>query len=288
MTTISSVTGRGVVVSLCSLRGPLTGYDGDLWFPPQHCIPMFTAMSWLLTPEGFAIAADGRRTNDRCEVESDRARKIFDIQGSGLCLAYGLAATTAIGRPGGDPIFDFVAEVPMAFERLASNLPKNWFEYLSALTSDLQQRINEARLSSGASLLSSPREMQTYLFVGGVYGKHLKCGHLSFRHLPEATEAEPHIYQHGFVPPPFGSDKILEALLNGDARLAQYAEPQRNRITSLTKAVERASNDILAHCDPIAADIDQEISLTTGGRPHAATVTRSAGFQWVPGFEYVP
>ena len=265
-----------------SITGGSLGWDGELWLPPSIPIPMATVVSWLMTPEGFVIGSDGRKTDSEGQSASDNSQKIFPIEGKGLCLAYGLAATIRIGQAAENVLFDFKKETARTVERLALHPPKNWWEFLSAVMVELREALNRARSASNDTLA---REAGTYIFMGGIYGKHFKSGHLYFRHGITTSEAEPYIHPPGSIPPPFGSPKVFEALASGDARLARYSNPPRQGIATLASAIERVQNEVLAHCDPEARNVDNAPEWPYGGRVQIASITVRDGFRWVTGFE---
>jgi hypothetical protein len=258
----------------------LFGYDGELYIPGNYCIPMSTIIVSFQTPEGFVIASDGRsRDPETGRIVTEDAQKIFPLQQEGSCLACGVAGAASFVFNG--QIFDFKREAAVAAEQIAGKRLKNWWEYVTALTSELGGRLTRLRESLGGRL-AKPTE--TWIFLGGFYGKHQKGAHIHFRHGTTATEFEPQLFPPGFNIP-FGSAKIFELLNSEDSRFARYSIPKRDKVFSVSTAIDRAKNDILAHCDPIALTLDETTCAGIGGRIQIATVTRKAGFQWVPGFE---
>lgn len=257
-------------------------YDGDLWLPASVPIEMSTVISWLATAEGFVIASDGRDTGSEGETLADNAQKIFFVDKPGVRLAYGLADTVRIGQSPDRVLFDFHQETARAAEEIAETPPKYWWAYLTALMTELTETLNRKRWAANDTLAE---ETQTYISIGGFYGKHLKSGHLYFRHGIATTESEPYIHPPGLQPPPFGSQKVFEALATGDARLARYSSPPRQRVLTLAQAIKRVRNDVLAHCDAEARNVDQSAPWPYGGRVQIATVTFADGCRWVAGFE---
>lgn len=243
---------------------------------------MSTIITWFNTPEGFVIASDGRsRDSESGKILTEDAQKIFPVEKQTTArLAYALAGTIRIGEAADQVIFDFDIEATRTFRDTEAS--GNWFDYVSAITTVLNGALNLARQNSG-STLTLPTE--TWLFILGFYGRHRKGAHVVFRHKARATEAEVCLHPPGFNHGPFGSGRIFELLDNEDPRFGRLAKPKRKGIATLSQAVERARNDVLAHCDPKALEIDEETCRGIGGRIQVATITFTAGFRWVPGFE---
>ena len=260
------------------------GYDGAVWFPRQPPVEMSTVISFISTFEGFVIASDGRASNAESRQKTgDDHQKIFGVEKGDIRIAYGLAETVEIGD-GSNIILDFVAETATIAAQLAEERPKNWWEFVGALTKRLTDAVNQARADSTCTF---SEQKATHRFLGGFYGKHGKSAHINFVHGVLATEGELFIHQcgpGGFVPPPYGSLAVLHLLEGGDARFLQYATPSRPNARTLQAAIQRVMNDVLVHYDPKAIEVDEKLGWTVGGRVQIATVTFSDGFRWVPGF----
>lgn len=248
---------------------------------PVHVTPMSTVIVHFHTPEGFVIASDGRNTSPEGRVLSDEAQKIFPVNGPTVCLAFGLAGTIRIGTSSDQVIFDFEKEALAISGRLAQNAPKTWWDFVSALARQLNDALNAARRLSG-NTLSTPTD--TTIFIGGVYGKHLKSAHAVFRHQIAASEAEPYLHPPGFHGP-FGSKAVFDLIESKDSRFAQYSEPERRNVSTLAGAVQRSINDVMAHCDPEALLVDEDKCRGIGGRIQIAQITFRDGFRWLPGYE---
>jgi len=240
-----------------------------------------TVIALVRTAEGIAIASDGRKSNaETHEIIDDDARKIFAICNSEATLAYGLAGTIELGNHENVVLFNFEIEVPRAVERLSGIKHRNWFEYISALATEISNTVNKSLYGLG-STLSSP--VDTWIFIGGLFGKHVKSAHILFCHGQTKTEATVTTHRAGVNPPPFGSLAILDLVNRKDSRFLPYSQPERDQVTTLSDAIERVRSDILAHCDPVALQVDQACWMM-GGRVQLATVTPADGFHWVPGF----
>jgi hypothetical protein len=242
---------------------------------------MSTVITWLPTPEGFVIASDGRRSSsENDEILSDDVQKLFPVEQSNVRLAYGLAGTIQMGPTADNVLFDFAIETARAVERLATS-KRNWWQYITALMSELARTLNLLRTSRDT--LAKPTN--TWIFIGGFCGRHLKSGYISFEHGASVTEGKTFNNPAGFIPPPFGSPKVFDLIDAEDDRFLRYAKPRRNSVVTLSSAIERARNDVLAHYDREALKVDPDTCRTIGGRVQIATVTYSEGFRWVPGFE---
>lgn len=241
---------------------------------------MPTAIVWIHTAEGVVIASDGRNAHPETgQVQNDETQKIFPIGQLDGRLAYALAGSIRFGSEDG-VVLDLEIEMRNALTRM-HHQTKNWFNYVSNLTSELDRLIAQAKASS-SRLLRKPTE--TWIFVVGLFGKHSKSAHIVFQHGNESTESEQYLHPPGFNAP-FGSKRIFELVDLGEGHFSKYTIPKRDAVRALSDAIERAKNDILAHCDPEALNVDNETCRGIGGRVQIATITRSAGFAWVPGFE---
>jgi hypothetical protein len=254
---------------------------GNLYIPQKgRCLNMPTAIVWFNTPEGFVIASDGRNRDACGNIASDDTQKIFSVAGQGFCLAYGVAGTARIGDGQNRTVFSFPDEIPHSFAAIKGR--RSWFDYLCAVASDLETKLNAARAADGKPL---DKELETWLFVGGVYGKFQKTAHIVFHH--HITESDKEVCPHPpiFTFGPFGSGKVFECIDGCDERFAEFIEPKRSAVRTVAAAIERAEKDVRAHCTPEALDTDPETCAGIGGRIQIATVTFTRGFEWVDGFE---
>jgi hypothetical protein len=220
--------------------------------------------------------------NYKNETLTDNKCKIFQVKNAQVKLAYGLFGAAIIGDPLDNVLFDFEMESARAFESADHTL--NWWQYLSAVCTTMEQSLNDARRGCGLPLDTHMLTHGTYLVVGGFYGRFLKLAHIEFKHNQERSETELKNYPPGFSFP-FGSLKIFELLNTGDPQFSSYSRPPRYGVSTLAQGIERVRNDIMAHYDPQALEIDRETCQGIGGRIQIATITLTNGFQWVPGFE---
>ena len=86
----------------------------------------------------------------------------------------------------------------------------------------------------------------------------------------------------------YGSPIIYERLKQGDPAFDKYKGSFSVSGTlysaAMRAAIAEARNYIRACSGPEALKIDPEICAGIGGRIQIATITRSKGFRWVPGF----
>ena len=227
------------------------------------------------------IGSDGRVMNDKQEIISDEKCKIFQVNNPAVKLAYGLFGTATIADQMDNVLFDFDVESARAFEEADHTL--NWWQYLTAFCAAIEQSLNDARRRCGLPVDTHMLTHGTYVVIGGFYGRFQKLGHIEVKHNPERSEAVPHAYPSGFSFP-FGSIKVLDLVNAGDPRFSNYSQPPRQNLRTLAEGIERVRNDIKAHYDPKALEVDNSCR-GIGGRVQIATVTALDGFRWVSGFE---
>jgi hypothetical protein len=257
------------------------GSDGELWIPPFYRLPMSTVLICTHTSEGFVIASDGRSTDPESHrILSDDVQKIFPVEYPGGCLTFCLAGIIRIAS------FDFRTEAARVAKELADGKPKNWYAYTEAFMVSLCQSLTGVRQASTEPLVL--KETDTWMFLGGFYGKNEKTSHIHFQHGSLKTEAEPYLYPPNAHAWHFGSPKIFDLLEKQDVRFSKYGSPTRDDASTLSAAIDSARNYISAHCDPEALKEDEAICSNIGGRVQIATITRARGFKWVPGFEANP
>jgi hypothetical protein len=256
----------------------------------SRSIQMSTAIARIYTPEGFVIAADGRKTRsgDPSGIIRDSQQKIFSIEQPGRRLAYAFAGAVELTHRDSDKVlFDFVAETDRAVINLSAKAPRSLWHYAEMLIDALTESINDVRRGPDA-LDPSIENSRTHLFISGFYGKHPKSVCIDFiNHVQEESEAElnteelSELYQ-------YGSKRVLDLLREGDPSFGTYVtSEQKRKNATLHEAVEIACRDIRAQCGPAALKIDERTCSAIGGHIHIATVTFVGGFQWVRGFEPV-
>jgi len=237
-----------------------------------------TAISRIYTPEGFVVASDSRKTNPAKRKDVvDGVQKIFPIPGTDLC--YAITGIVQFTTSDGIGEFDFRDACIRAIETIERGESKSWPEYVAAVTRAIAEPLHDMRKVS-THTLSKPAETQ--IFLTGFYSRQPGCAEIYFRH--GLTESE----SSGRVEDPqqmnvYGSGKIWNLLFKEDVQFSEFLTPRRLGLTTLAAAVDRARNEIRAHCDPKALEIDAETCWAIGEPVHIATIT-DEGFQWVPGF----
>jgi hypothetical protein len=254
--------------------------EGDLWLPPYAYITgMATAISRIYTPEGFVVASDSRKADpgDRKDVV-DGVQKIFQISAINVC--YGIAGVVQFTDADGIGEFDFREACERATKVVAQGKSKGWPEYVSALRRAIAKSLDDLRRSATKSV---PEPTDTHIFLAGFYHKHPRCARIQFTHGPNRSTSYDRIEDLERMML-YGSDKVWDSLFKEDPRFSGFLIPPRRGIATLPTAIDRARNDIRAHYDPMAHEIDGARCWAIGGPVHMATITLAEGFQWVAGF----
>jgi hypothetical protein len=253
-----------------------------------------TAIVRVCTRQGFVIAADGRRrrTEDwkTFETISDSVQKIFDLQGSGRCLAYGLAGSVSVPDENGKVELDFATEAQSAVERLRNIEPAEFKSYVERFGRLLNGALRDMNARGGSRWpLVSNRGDGTVLnayFVGYYFGvpswAHLRLVQLEGK--STSVQLDSPLARPGRIEL-MGSHPMSDLLYeHKDRRFAQYIRPKPDRAEDLTlqEAIIVAENYIRACSEPLAAQIDPECAAI-GGHVHSATITPRHGFRWVTG-----
>lgn len=271
----------------------LAPYDdiGGLWLRPVAYVPMSTAIVRIYTPEGFVIAADGRKGNTVTrEVATDSVQKVFPVDHSDKQLAYSFAGTAGIGAVGAGEalLFDFPLETKRAIDRFLDIRFKSLWHFTEALMNALVPLLDEAKAKRLKALGGTPpeSEAQTYIFIDGYHQGRPKKTRITFRHhgsFQSNTEEDASTEElEGGAE--YGDPQILKLLDSEDDTFAAFRPARIHSGLSLDQAVTVANNRIRAQCSLIAREIAPKCH-NIGGRIHIATVTFAHGFRWVHGFE---
>lgn len=251
---------------------------------------MSTAIARIYTPEGFVVAADGRKIqSDTGAVISDSTQKIFGVEQHGRRFAYAFAGAVQLTGVDGETIlFDFLSAVPEALEQLTTERHKSLWHYADSLGEILSDSLERAK-EVGDGLDPSTEGSETHIFLDGYYEGHpkrvsLRCSH----HVHEQSKLEPSSNElYPGQPIGYGSEIVLKLLADRDPRFAAYCiSPKDPHNVTLPEAISIAENQVRAHFEPEAIRLDGKTCSTTGGNIHIATVTFAKGFRWVPGFEW--
>jgi len=273
-----------------------------------YCISMPTAISRVYTNEGFVVAADGRAQNSETGESNDSTQKIFLINKPGIALAYSLAGTVVIGpKNSNEIIFNFYRELSRTIEsgQFERSRPKTLHELVRLYANDLHGRLCAAMKERPDTCFLEEKYQRRETDRGGGFrivqiffdGYH--------RGVPSRAHVDFwHVNQKLRKPDPFpddldvnvgrvvgyGSEKVSSRLSNNSFKFRKYRLPRQNwtdRAVTLAEGIQHARDFIEAHKSEEARQIDEEMCSAVGGHIHIATVTRSDGAAWVPGFEPV-
>lgn len=240
-----------------------------------------TAISRIYTAEGFVVASDSKEINTLKpdEVRED-VQKIFPLTTPGLALSCAVAGTARLTDADG-VAFDFTKEVSVAGAAIADGKSRSWPEYVAALTRAISKRMDAARQSSSREIFGS---VETHIFLNGFYRRHPRSARVLFKHELKQSRSECHVETPEKLML-YGSNKLWPLLFAEDSRFASFIIPSRAEATTLSVAIERACNEVRAHSDEAARELDEENWRAVGGPVHIATVTSVEGFNWVPRFK---
>jgi hypothetical protein len=274
---------------------------------PLFCYPKYwgiramTAIVRTLTPQGFALVADGRCSNsENYAVISDEVQKIFPVTCPvgvfALCFS-GADGFTSLDS--GEQL-----KLPQLAMRCATSLEgrkcANAVGYAHRLSRCINEGIKEFSLGgsihSGTSaqpnLADEFGDTICRIALVGIEnipnGKKASAVDLRFYHVngvlrdPEVKPETP-LLIGGYIG--YSPSQIVGHLVcnrpKEDERLSAYRRPMKepDEVT-LQDAIEGATAFILAHSDPEAIEIDDKCRAV-GGHIHSATITPDEGFQWV-------
>jgi hypothetical protein len=252
---------------------------------------MPTAICRVYTPEGFVIAADGRRINvGRLPMIENNVRKIFRIT-PGRMLAYSLAGQTGLGPDGtSETVFSFRTATNQAAREIHRAQPKTFDEYAKLLCEYLEHSL-KAAIKTGRIARFDPNpepselgDTIAWVFLDGYYKRKASRAKLRFFHEDQRLRSDiiPEALNPGGAIS-YGSDKIIFEVFDGNnPHFAQYRYPkQPTSKIRLRQAIQIAKRSIRAYSNPEAARIDPSTQLSVGGYIHIAKVTPRHGFMWV-------
>lgn len=261
---------------------------------------MPTAITRIYTDEGFAIAADGSKQNDDLIVE-DTAQKIFSIEQGSAVLAYSLAGCIGITSDSGEVVFDLVSRAKDALHcrAIQTSRPKTLNAFAKLVCSELARSLRSAT-KKRTDIHFEERPYQNRkaarnggftiarIFLDGYYNGDACRATLELFHVNQKFQ-NPVIECENAVtdgPSCYGSAEVLTLIVEGDRRFSPYRPIHQNwpKLT-LAGAIEIGSNLIRAQMTEDAREIDPETCNAIGGHMHIATITRTDGFRWVPGYE---
>jgi hypothetical protein len=248
---------------------------------------MATAIIRSYIPEGFVIAADGRKryAGDPSQLV-DTTQKIFDL-GPGVAASFtGEVELTPEGSP--EVVFDFRAEILSASADLKNRIFPDLRAFGLRLAAIVSKKLSGA-VASGkvANFPERPSDLIpngshiASVLLDGFYSRNPQRVKIAFWHIEQELQ-KPKISDEDVFPGhrlAVGSSLVYQALFfSEDPRLAAYRKRIRET-PSLKDLVELCRNYVLACSDPVAIEIDPKCS-DIGGHVHVATITREEGFRW--------
>jgi len=236
-------------------------------FFPDECfvIPMSTAIARIYTPEGFAVAADGREFDQIvCMVVNDKVQKIFPLYhryGAISCAIAGLARFSATT---GETFS--LGSIAMEAARLVhGSEPRNLYEYAALLSTEMLKFIPLFNSS-----VASAKVPDTQMYLDGFLHRGAERAKIILDH---SLGAMPRIFNQD-LPSPYraihGSQLVYDNLVS----------MPREKPSTIREAIRLAWIVVRAHCSPEALLLDHHTCEAIGGQIHVATVTAHEGFIW--------
>ena len=264
---------------------------GELFSSDRIC-DMSTAIAILYSPEGFALAADGRGTTES-GIATETAQKIFPICEDGKKLAYCMAGHIGFISNDGRYVFDFRSETAKSLQETDTSGAKSLCEYVKLLCEPIEAKLRSVMDGENSSSYPTdapcPEEPETYviarIFFDGYYRGIPAQATAVFRHenrtLCKTFVASDLVLRD--VLRGSGSPLISEKLRgnSGDWLDSYRVKLERPTWPTLAEATELVKGYVDACCDPRALELDKERCAFIGGHIHAATITKSEGFRWV-------
>jgi hypothetical protein len=159
--------------------------------------------------------------------------------------------------------------------------------YLDDLCAPVEAALKDCEFdpADGSFDEDEPGRTIARIFLDGYLNGYPRCSAVRLFHVDRILQPPEIVQQELFNPPIiYGSPIITNALfgLMPDARFAQYFVRWTSPLQ--VETVKQISRSYIDACAvPLAIELD-DFCLSIGGHLHAATVTRDAGFQWLPGF----
>ena len=263
------------------------------YFPESVVLRTMTAIVHTWTPQGFAIAADGRCRRDGI-TRRDTAQKIFPIESPIGSFAYTINGVAEIFIGDSEEILVSLAEeTQRSAESLRGRRTSNLTGYAVRLVrpafealEDIWESINPQSHPSQPNLPGERGDTIFRLSLNGYHGEYPESVSVRLSH-ENGRLREPEVFpqpiQPGFHMAEAPAPMIGQILWidENDQRLSAYKGRRMyaHEIT-LADAIERSRLFIQAHSDLEAIAIDSNC-LEVGGHIHIATITPSEGFRWV-------
>jgi hypothetical protein len=269
----------------------------SVWIPNGGLISiqMPTAIARFYAPEGFAIAADGLKSNLRQpSLSTNDNQKIFEINEPGRQLAYSLAGIIDLSPDdeSDDIVFELLPALAESVLKQANQKSKTLFDYARKIATPVNRQL--AALKRAGTIRRYPirpspmaERGHTILrvYFDGYYGGIESRVYVRFYHENQRLSS-PDVEREGVSPGgpiTFGSTIVSNLLFTtADPRLARF---RKNWDTAtLAGAVEICQSYIAACSSVEGRDLDNEVCSRIGGHIHIATISPEHGFQWVEGF----
>jgi hypothetical protein len=248
---------------------------------------MSTAIVKIYTPEGFVLAADGYGSDGRTE-----AQKVFEIKSEVGALACCLSNRAEISDPktGVNIQFDSVCNLVANDPRLRNTTDLHGYAdiFSRAFGKHVQEQVHKAKeqgLFDSKEKRILKKDWTTDLHFAGYFRgtPSITVSKVRFHGAKLSVLHSCHPNLKYFTGTFYGSEKVLQALKDGDARFAQYASPVFGipRTVSIADAIDAAAKYIEACSSPEGRKFDPDYCNCIGGRIRFAKITPSGGFEWI-------
>lgn len=269
----------------------------SIWVPHGGLISiqMPTAIARYHWPEGFAIAADGLKSNSRDPSKSTtNNQKIFKIDEPGRKLCYSVAGIVELSRD--DESDDIVLELLPALAESILSQKKQPSKTLFGYARNIARPVNRqlADLKRAGTIRRYPvrpsaiRELgHTILrvYFDGYYGGIEGRASVRFYHEDQRLSS-PDVALEAVSPGGpiiFGSVVVSDLLFQSenrqDIRLAQF---RKNWDTATQAGAVEICQRYIEACGSVEGRaLDPDVCASIGGHTHIATITPGDGFRWV-------
>lgn len=256
--------------------------------PWLYCTPMSTAIVKIYTPEGFVVAADGKTSDGRTD-----AQKVFEVRSEVGTLACCLSncADISDAKTGVNIRFDSVCSLVAAEPRLknADNLQRYADIFSRAFGKKVQEQVlkaKEQRLIHPKGKRILKKGWKTDLHFAGYFKGSPSITMSTVRFHGAKVSVVPCVTLLGFkfaAGTFYGSERVLQALREGDARFAQYASPffGNPKTASISNAIDAAKKYIEACSSLVGREFDPDYCNSIGGDIRTYKIMLSGGFELV-------
>ncbi len=271
---------------------------GAVWVPRGGLISiqMPTGIARYHAPEGFAVAADGQKSNVRNPSSTTYDnQKIFKIDEPGRKLAYSVAGIIDLSPDdeSDDIVFELLPALAQSVLKQASYRSKTLFDYCRKVAAPINSQL--AALKRAGTIRHYPvrpspmperGDTIVRVYFDGYYDGIESRVSVRFYHEDQKLSFPPDIARESVTPGgpiTFGSVVVSHLLFDSqnknDKRLARF---RKNWDTAtLAGAVEICESYIQACSSEEGRDLDKEVCSRIGGELHSASITPQLGFQWI-------